>query len=341
MLLQQLLKPSHTQYLSLFGITASLESQPLWNHYVPTYILNIHKGPKILGTSNHPNSCLHKTNKGFYKGIHQIYIWPRSSLSVAFSTNNPRALQPGHPPNIHLTQVVLVSSLLYEPVGLPLGGQRQRGHGADTQQSSSQTPCKTFCFFQTANLVCVQTACSASANDWPHRDCQARAHKMSHNSKGNDCLGWDLYGSQGMMCHRPEGQDCWVSDSSSQSQKVYQNRNVNPTLGIQRSAFPGTNMSTPPQAHWEASTTWISTTQALHRNMLAGWTLATCLSAPPIIYSPDQHASVAQQLWELDHITLVKLAQVWNISTTRKCVLLFPYVSELVQISSVGMTFLN
>lgn len=173
--------------------------------------------PKFQAPASHPKSCLHKTNKGFYnQGIHQIYIWPRLSLSVASSENDPRALQPRHPPNIHLTQIVLVSSLLYEPMSLSLSGQRQRGHGADTQQSSGQTPCKAFCFFQTANLVWFQTACSASANNWPHGDCQAQAH-----SKGNDGLGWDLYGIQGIMCHTPEGQGWWVSDGSSQSQKVY------------------------------------------------------------------------------------------------------------------------
>ena len=56
--------------------------------------------------------------------------------------NDTGASQPGHPPDIHLTQVVLVSGLLYEPVRLSLSGQRQGGHGADSQQSSRQAPCK-------------------------------------------------------------------------------------------------------------------------------------------------------------------------------------------------------
>ena len=47
--------------------------------------------------------------------------------------NDAGALQPGHPPNIHLTQIILVSSLLYEPVCLSLSGQGQGGHGADTE----------------------------------------------------------------------------------------------------------------------------------------------------------------------------------------------------------------
>ena len=62
-------------------------------------------------------------------------------LSV-FAKLDTGALQPGHPPDIHLTQIVLVSSFLYEPVSLSLSGQRQGRHGADAEQSSGQTPCK-------------------------------------------------------------------------------------------------------------------------------------------------------------------------------------------------------
>ncbi len=65
--------------------------------------------------------------------------------------NDTGALQPGHPPDIHLTQVAVVSGLLYEPVCLSLSGQRQGGHGADTEQGSRQTPCNHILSdFQTA-----------------------------------------------------------------------------------------------------------------------------------------------------------------------------------------------
>ena len=44
-------------------------------------------------------------------------------------------------------------------------------------------------------------------------------------------------------------------------------------------------------------------------DMLAQCMLAACLTALPTAHNPDQHATVAQQFWELDHSTMVTLPQ--------------------------------
>ena len=46
---------------------------------------------------------------------------------------------------------------------------------------------------------------------------------------------------------------------------------------------------------------------------LAGRPLEACLTALPTMYDPDQHATEAQKLWELDHRIMVTLAQTKDV----------------------------
>ncbi len=49
--------------------------------------------------------------------------------------------EPGHPPDVHGAQVLLVHGLLYEPVRMALHAQRQAGHRVNADIDALQAAC--------------------------------------------------------------------------------------------------------------------------------------------------------------------------------------------------------
>ena len=130
----------------------------------------------------------------YNQGIHHIYIWPRLFLSVASSMSLWAC------PSVDRGR----EGMELTPSKVPV--RRPANHALQTACNASAISGICHQIHTIKKNHILQTVCNASAHGWSHRDRRARAHKIWYNSRGNDHLGWDLYGSQDMMCNRPKGQ---------------------------------------------------------------------------------------------------------------------------------------